>query len=228
MTYSPSLVRLRRGKSRGFSLIEMLLVLSIMISLSAGAMFGLGSLLRSTNFNHSVGLLGLAIEQSQNYARAHNTHVWVALRKVPQGLELASFYSLTGSKEDFSDQSTPRPLHPLSKATIYQGIDILGTFPGFTPGTNSRMLEEQQAGLKWTRAGQVVEYKWILRFSPDSSVVVEPEGTALSSSIYLAMAPAGVDSSMVSARGVLLVIPGLGGNTHINRAQIVARPASAR
>jgi len=103
-----SRIHLRR---RGFSLVELLIVIAVMGILAAVATYSFRGINSSGNFNKAVDEISGILEQGRSYATAQNTYVWIVLYEnapanSPKSVFVTAFASGDGS-DPFGWSATP-------------------------------------------------------------------------------------------------------------------------
>lgn len=78
-----------RGSTRGFSLVELLSVMGIILVLLGTGVSITNSAFRGTEFRSGVARLTGILDQARQHAIANNTYVWVAMTDVPAGPDSA-------------------------------------------------------------------------------------------------------------------------------------------
>jgi prepilin-type N-terminal cleavage/methylation domain-containing protein len=98
-------------RQRGFSLLELLAVITIMAILASLAVLSFRGMNSSGNFNKAVDEISGILEQGRSYAMGQNTYVWIVLYEnapanSPTSVFVAAFASGDGT-DPFGWSSTP-------------------------------------------------------------------------------------------------------------------------
>lgn len=81
----------------GFTLVELLTVIAILVILAGLTVPAASSLLRSQSFNQTLATLNGTLDQARQYAIAQNTYVWVAFAQTGNQLDVAVVASPDGT-----------------------------------------------------------------------------------------------------------------------------------
>jgi prepilin-type N-terminal cleavage/methylation domain-containing protein len=98
-------------RQRGFSLLELLAVVTVMAILASLAVLSFRGINSSGNFNRAVDEISGILEQGRSYAMAQNTYVWIVLYEnapasSPTSVFVAGFSSGDGT-DPFGWSATP-------------------------------------------------------------------------------------------------------------------------
>lgn len=105
---------------RGFSLIELIVVMSIMAGVLSLAVPFTSNFLRSNQMNSATGKVGGLIEEARNQALARQSYMWLALKTdlVRKGTWVALFDSGKTASSDSSE------MRLVTKPVFLQGITL--------------------------------------------------------------------------------------------------------
>lgn len=129
---------MKRPRSKGFTLVELLVVMAMIAILSFLAIPAISSLLGSENVSRHVAELSDLMEVAREYATANNTYVWVAFypSTSPNGVSSVSVAALasndgtdpsSGNWPAYSYGTVPNAqISLISKILTLQQISILG------------------------------------------------------------------------------------------------------
>jgi len=135
-----------RDRESGFSLLELIIVLMVMVSLLALAWPNLQRPLRLTSLSQAAQTLRSAIDDSRYQAITTGTPVFVQLRQGKEMVRSGSFDSFMSDEEDFaSTRTSPQP------ATIKQ--------------PSARSLQVEYSAIRtWTLPASIVisDVRWTL------------------------------------------------------------------
>jgi type II secretory pathway pseudopilin PulG len=214
---SPALAvaRERRGVRGGFSLIELMVVMTIIITVGAMSMPLTSSLISSNKVERSLRILSGTLEQARQYALARNTYVWVAFTdstpgdpksgptmvvlEARDGVDALNWstvpVSLAGNADiamvGMMQQLTSVQLTDAGKLAVTGMPAITGTLKSLQP-VNLTMPRPGGASLTFTRA---------IQFTPDGQARVQFYTTA----IELGLQPAAIKANAPQSGNVAVL-----------------------
>lgn len=216
----------RQSRVRGFSLIELLVVMGIVSSLIAVTVFASSSYMRSASFNSSLVKITGLLETARQHAVSQNTYVWVAFRP-GEGEDLsleAVLYSSRDGTDTLNWQGTVSPSDDrfaiLTKREIFGGLQLLlPTVPpsiynrinGLTPTAsedvaNSLAFQWQGSGLS-----APLDFTYTVQFTPRGEA---KSSNALASHIDLGLA--GIQGDVaVNAPVAVVRLAGISGRAKV-------------
>jgi prepilin-type N-terminal cleavage/methylation domain-containing protein len=172
-----------RAHERGFTLLEVLTVISIAAIMSYLLVPSLVSLNQAGNLKANASQVGDILEQAYSAALSKNTYVWVGFSQVTAnggGVAMASVYSAHENPGDYPNAVMPLTksvfLHNLNLATISaapipsRATTSVGQITGATLGTFSAQISGSPQTLSYvieiTPSGQVFlsstnKYAWM-------------------------------------------------------------------
>jgi prepilin-type N-terminal cleavage/methylation domain-containing protein len=105
----------RREGIAAFTLVELLVVTTIIGILTAITVPALSSLNNQGNMNQAVNGVSLLLDEARSYAMAHDTYVWVGFYQdnTAQKLTVGVVAGTTGQSSDLSSTSTYAPINKL-------------------------------------------------------------------------------------------------------------------
>ncbi len=148
-----------RSRERGFSLLELIIVLMVMIGLLAIAWPNLQRPLRRNSLSEAAATLRSAIDDSRYQAITTGTPVFVQLQQGSDSVQSGSFDNFMSN--DVNIASTGTSLQP---ATLTQ------------PGNRSLQATPQSALRTWTLPAPVVisDVRWTLDLPSDELALSDP------------------------------------------------------
>jgi prepilin-type N-terminal cleavage/methylation domain-containing protein len=126
------------SQKKGFTLVELLTVISIMAVMAAISIPSVFSLTSSGKMNQTTSELGGILEQARQYAAAQNTYVWVTFNTQTTNnidlLTVAVVASTDGTDPTITSSTATVPstgLNLISKIRTFQQVQLktAGTFP---------------------------------------------------------------------------------------------------
>ncbi len=159
-------------RPNGFSLVEILVVISIvtiLASLAGATLFGLN---KAGRMNQAIGGISTLLDQARTYAMAHNTYVWVgfAPNSATQTLTVGTVAGTTGEKTDLNSAAT---YSPVSKLQIYNNFSLkeITGISGMT--ANADDISTSQVGsFLQNGGGGEVSFTSILQFGPQGEATL--------------------------------------------------------
>lgn len=113
---------------QGFTLVELLVVMSIMTILAAISAPSIFSLINSSKMNQTTSELAGLLEQARQYAAGHNTYVWVAFNTQVVNdintLSVAVVASTDGSNPGVFGAVPSPSLNLISKVRTFQQVQL--------------------------------------------------------------------------------------------------------
>ncbi|MFQ3670846.1 MAG: prepilin-type N-terminal cleavage/methylation domain-containing protein [Verrucomicrobiia bacterium] len=118
-------VGVRGGVRRGFSLVEMLVALTVLGLLSALSIPTMLHVAVGMRYGHGIYAISETLEQARSHAMAHGTHVWVAMVPKVDGAGGVDgvFMSLFASADRTSDFQ-PQNLVALARPSAVRGAQL--------------------------------------------------------------------------------------------------------
>jgi type II secretory pathway pseudopilin PulG len=162
----------------GFSVVEVLIVITIMIILSALALPSLASLVGAGGLRSNATTLSGILEESYSTALARNTYVWVGFSQLPNGggLAVGAVFSPHEDPNDF-----PSNVTVLTKPAIFPNLNLTAVDPTRYVGSNlatksvcevSSVTSGAQQAFPVTFAGTATPKATVLQISPSGQVTV--------------------------------------------------------
>ncbi|HEY8965673.1 MAG TPA: prepilin-type N-terminal cleavage/methylation domain-containing protein [Candidatus Methylacidiphilales bacterium] len=164
-----------KARSRAFTLVELLVVISIvalLVSISLGSLPGLG---RSNDMNRAASGIPLLLEEARAYAMAHNTYVWVGFLEEAQSHQL--LVGMAAGKNGLSSDLDAGSLVPISKLATYDRLS-LGEVSGLPDmAANADDLADSQIGSFVQALGtKSFTFARVLRYSPQGEATIKADG----------------------------------------------------
>jgi prepilin-type N-terminal cleavage/methylation domain-containing protein len=171
----------KQGRSTGFSLVELLIVIAVIGIMSVFAMVGLGSASSSSQTHKAMSHLGGVMDFARQYAIAQNTYTYVAFNQVGDVLTTSVFASRTGRPLFESATSYPEnspkitiiaPPKEISQMTLAPDGAAYG---GWTPPTPPTPATGPNRS--WSITSQGRTYDAIVAFTPSGAASVTTGGS---------------------------------------------------
>jgi prepilin-type N-terminal cleavage/methylation domain-containing protein len=203
---------MKKNRSKGFSLIELLTVVGIMALLMSISIPAIGTLARSSGVNQGASNLTALLEEARVSAMANSTYVYVGLdgSSNPDELHVSTMLSPTAEGNNTTN------LVPLGKPVVLSKVNLTDSVqaPGAAVGSDVvNATESEISQLKRTVGGKTVNYAHVIKFAPDGTASAQANG--ISRWIQIGLAPASGKQSNPNA--ALIQISGLTGYVQIFR-----------
>jgi prepilin-type N-terminal cleavage/methylation domain-containing protein len=167
----------RETGQKGFSLVEVLVVMTIIIILSALALPSLASLVTAGGLRSNASTLGGILEEAYSAALARNTYVWVGFSQLANngGLAVGAVYSPHEDPNDF-----PNNVAVLTKPAVFPNLNLIAVDPSRYTGSDLATTSVCQVSSVTSAAQQVFPVSFagatpkatILEISPSGQVSV--------------------------------------------------------
>ncbi len=172
-----SQTEVRTHLASGFSLVELLTVISIIGFLAVLSMPSISSLLRASRINTAVNALDAALQTARSHAISRNTYVWVGLRNEPSGSDAITALLVAGTTGESSDLAEGSAA-PLQKPIHLAGVELVERTP--PPGGEADAVDVVGAELadfdySWIVAGRSMDFPYVIRFDPRGIASVRSE-----------------------------------------------------
>ena len=158
--------------SKGFTLVELLVVLAIVGILAVLAVPSVPSLSNSGSMNQAASGISLLLDQARAYAMAHNTYVWVGFS--PNTTQQLTVGVVAGTTGNVSDLSSVTNCIPIRKLQTYNHVN-LANISGLTGmSTNVDDISASQVGtFQQTGGGSTVTFTNVLQFNPQGEATID-------------------------------------------------------
>lgn len=222
----------QRRRPVGFSLIELLAVMAIIVTLSAVSVPALQSVKGGSSINKAVSDLSSTLELARTHAMANRTYVRVLLSETPAGggqmlpqVIAQPIYSANGaSAGDMADASQ---WPALGKPLVLENLQVFDTLEGNSPVDTSADVTpmggnvqgtfmtpvSRQAGGKGLRS-----FTGVIQFSPTGEARVSFDEPARHIKIALDQPGAGNANEGLKKNPFILRLSGINGSIRILRA----------
>ncbi|MEM6602109.1 MAG: type II secretion system protein [Verrucomicrobiota bacterium] len=164
----------------GFSLIELLVVITIIAILSTASVLGIRSVIGSRTVLDTATGIAETVELARSIAMSQNTYVWLGVEQDNNDVVI----SLVNSEDGTSD-STSANLVPVNKLKRYSNVQ-LADFSGITASAGPMSARSLVAAThNLSTAGSTTVFSWppsgintihdfthVMRFNPNGSVVL--------------------------------------------------------
>lgn len=163
------LVPARKGSA--FSLVELLVVITIVALMSLLAIVGLNSASTSSHTNKAMTSIGGMMDFARQYAIAQDTYTYVAFSTNSTNLTATIFASSTGrSLFNSADLVKIAPPREIPQMILVSGGS---TYGGWTPPTPP--APTTGAGTNWSITSQGKDYKTMVAFTPSGAASVKTD-----------------------------------------------------
>lgn len=158
----------------GFSLVELLVVISIISVLAALTAPAIAALNRSGSLNRTLTAISLSFEQARAYAMANNTYVWVGLKPETASNRVlsATVASLNSVSSDLTNAAN---LRAISRVQAFDNVQLSDAAQSLQ-GMSTDAVRVQQSTLGSFKTGQgangAVEFPYVVQFSPSGEVQI--------------------------------------------------------
>lgn len=161
----------RKKSSHGFTLVELLVVLGIIIMIMGILAPSMGGILKGKKIEQAISGVTLALESARMEARSQNAYVWTGIAQVPSSqspsgqdeIWLMNFRVKPDKKRLPSDASGGGVAVPVSPLTRIEGVGIIpqGNLPAAFPAFEEIAARaedfsgtpDSNTPLKWVKGG---------------------------------------------------------------------------
>jgi prepilin-type N-terminal cleavage/methylation domain-containing protein len=236
MVRCPPMRRKSPHRCRGFSLIELLAVLTIMALLVSAAVVGIRSINDSGKFNQALNNLAGVLEESRAYANAQDTYVWVVIYQNTPASGAPDVFVGSFASNDGTDPlnwagsvTLPSPgtvgsttLKAVTHFYHFKGLHLLAvtsTSPGTPtspspPASTPNFICTAPSDSGPVALSQTNPTYWVIQFTPHGAAHIGPNPI---SSIWLGLQPA-YGATAVDAKNIASIeVNGLTGLSTIYR-----------
>jgi len=161
----------------GFTLVELLVVMSILAIMITVCSPISSSLLKGANINSSVNQLSLTLAQARSYAMANNTYVWVGFLQDGNTpvVRVGIVAGITGGAADISGAET---YTPISKIQIYESFN-LKTVSGLSGlSASAEDILDSTIGFSLTSGLNTFYFPKSLQFNPRGEACIAKSASA--------------------------------------------------
>jgi len=190
----------RKGKT-AFTLVELLVVMSIIGMLALITLPALASLNNSGGMNRAVSGIPLLLDQARAYAMAHNTYVWVGFSSDTASQQLV-VGAVSGATGDANDLDTGA-LVPVSKPLLFERLAVqkISGLKGVATGA-SDILASKIGTFQQKADGANVVFTNVMQFGPDGDAAIDK---TLGSSHWIEIGPQPVRGASASDPNVAVI-----------------------
>jgi prepilin-type N-terminal cleavage/methylation domain-containing protein len=167
---------------KGFTLMELLVVLAIISILSALTLPSLMSVLQTRNFSQNLVQLSEVLEIARSEAVARDTYVWVVVQKTTDngrsGLQVVALASIDGT----GNNTTSTNLTGLTKVTLLPGITLCSwtSLKEATQGVSTNYFSVPFSPLSLANDTNGISFQaGSTSFTQKTSITFTPRGEAL-------------------------------------------------
>ncbi len=175
----------------GFSLVELLVVISIISVLAALSAPAIASLNRSGSLNRTLTDISLSFEQARAYAMANNTYVWVGLKQ-DAGSSRVMSATVASLNSVSSDLKNADNLRAISRVKTFDNVQLSSALQDLQ-GMSADASHIEQSTIGSFKAGQGANggevFPYVVQFSPSGEVRIGADGMARWIQVGLAGTP---------------------------------------
>jgi len=177
-----TLEELTSNKNKGFTILELLLVLGIISILAAASMAVMNGISAGRSMGSVANSVAETLESARNVALSHNTYVWIGFASQsdaggrPSGLVVAAVESVTGQVHDLATPANLRPIMKplwLPNVSLASGLSIAGmdTTPADIVDVSSSALSP--GGFTANVSGTPQQFTQVIQFSAQGETLVQ-------------------------------------------------------
>ncbi|MEZ0297058.1 MAG: Tfp pilus assembly protein FimT/FimU [Candidatus Methylacidiphilales bacterium] len=213
-----------RIKRRGFTLLELLVTVTIIAALSAISMPFAPALFKSNQVEQGVLAIAGTLEQARQHAVTHNTYVWVAFMPAPAdkpqngatmivvesrgGIDTLNWSTDAVALKGHADLNVVGPVRSLPGMQIADAGSVSVPNLPASGSTSSSSLQPVQMLLPYAAGGNLT-FSRAVQFTPDGRARVQ----SYTSQIELGLKPSFGASSSTSTAAVNVAVLRLGSLT---------------
>ena len=198
------------NRRRGFSMLELLVVMGILSVMMVAAIPAISSLSGANRINTSATKLALTLEQAYRHAVAQRTYVWVGFNESKEGNAPKLVITVVAGKTGASTDLSSNNLLSLARPLIFENLSLANEegLEGMIP-EGKNISTSTFRDFKWRVKNSELTFGKVIEFSPKGGVKIEPDKISRCINISLQ------ENSAVNTAA--LQIAGLTGNVRVFR-----------